>query len=160
MSHPRDAEIKRIVLYCKGLDIKVRIANYAWEDAGEFAHEPVSEININKRTHTSKTELILTLLHEISHHYYWIHTKIPIPEGENSSKRYRKKLYEWESNSLVTMLTLWTELQLKIPKWKVEMAIESDSWAYQFFYEHGRFPNRKERKQKNKELNLKYKGKA
>lgn len=163
MSHPRDEELRRILLYAKGLGIKIRIANYAWDDSGEFAHEPVSEININKRVHTSKTELILTILHELGHHLYFVYTKKEIPEAayvKKASKRERKKLYEYEAAGIAYMLIIWTELNLKIPRWKVEKSMEQDTWVYEFYYLNNRYPNKKEKQNKNIELNLKYKGKA
>lgn len=171
MSHKRDEEIKRILLYAKGLGIRIRIANYSWDDSGEWAHSPVSEININKRVHTSKTELILTMLHEIGHHLHYIHNnKAEIPDtvlleldykkqGKKVPKKERKKLYEYEASGISFMEIIATELGLTIPNWKVKKAMEFDTWVYEYYYNVGNYPNKDQLKTKNKELNLKYRGK-
>lgn len=157
----RDKEINRILLYCKGLGIRVRIANYSWEDAGEWSSDPKAEININKRVHTTKTELILTLLHEAAHHIYFTYTKKPVPEAAYESgphsKKARQKLYEYEAAGIAYMSNLYTELQLGIPLWKVKRAMAQDTWAYEVYALTGEFPSKSERKLKYKALTDIYK---
>jgi hypothetical protein len=157
----RDREIARILLYAKGLGLRVRIANYAHNEAGDWGHDPIAEITINKRVHTTKTELILTLLHELGHAVYFAYTKQPIPKAAYESgphtKKARRKLYEYEAAGIAYMSNLYTELQLGIPLWKVKRAMEQDTWAYEVYMLTGEFPSKTERKEKYKSLTVKYK---
>lgn len=155
-----DDELTRVIMYAKSLGIKVRIANYSWNDAAVWASEPILEININKRKHTSKTELILTILHETAHNMHFAYTKEPVPinyDKENMSKRDRKKIYDYEAAGIKYMENIAIELNLSIPIWKVRKAMEIDLWQYEFFWQHARYPNKLEKRQKNKDLTTKYK---
>lgn len=160
--HKRDEEIKRLIFYAKALGVKVIIRDYNFEDAATWTHDPISIININKKKHTTKTALILSLLHEISHAKFHIVEDRPLPDGTGSSqklpKRVRKKWRDFEVESLELMPEIAKEVGIEVPYNKIIMAKELDQWVYDFYYEIGYFPNFKEMKGKEKELKLKYKG--
>lgn len=168
--HLRDEEIKRIILYLKALGAKVVIRDYAWEDSGEIILEPKFTINVNKRQHTSKTELIMTLLHEAAHLRYTIvndykfsdaflnevlelghsHKKIP--------KKQRKEIAKFEISSLELMPEIAKELNLKVPEWKVRFNMEFDQWVYTYLEKHGSFPPSEKSKEMRKKLKEKHEG--
>lgn len=157
----RDKEIERIRLYCRGLGIRLTIKDYPWDDSAEWSNEPKHIINVNKRRNVTKTQLILTLLHEIAHAIFHIHTGIEIPDAsilpEPVSKKERKKLYEFEKDSLAYMPIIYKELSLKIPEWKVNVAKEIDAWFYEYYYLNGKYPSKKEAKAELNAIEAKYK---
>lgn len=166
-----DNEIERIKKYCAGLGIKIRfINNVSPVGVATWAADPY-EIDIFTKEHKSKTSLITSVLHELGHHFYYIHNNKPeIPDAyildanrklgdPPISKIERKKILDYERAGISYMATIATELRLKIPLWKIYVRMDHDVWVYEQYYENGDTPNIKLRKQKLKELTLKYKGK-
>lgn len=166
----RDEELKRIRLYARGLGVKLTIKNYNWDDFGEWSNKPTHEININKRIHGSKTELIFTILHELGHVMYYAHNgNVDIPEAvlleskrnkkdKPIPKKERKKIYEYEKNGISYMEIIAKELDLKIPMWKVLVAQEFDIWVYEYYYENGDYPPTSLSKEMKKKIQNKHKG--
>ena len=60
----RDEEFKRLVFYAKGLGLKVTVYN---KKADSFGSWDGQEIKIYWGKGQSKTDLVLTLLHELGH---------------------------------------------------------------------------------------------
>ena len=162
----RDDEIKRLIYYAKSLGVKVTIRDFAFEEQGEIADDPHVIININKKHHSSKTELILTLLHELSHARYinshdgkiskaWILEDEREP-GKKLPKKLRKEIADFELNSLDMMMDIAAELKIEIPMSKIAKQCELDKWAYSFYLDTGEWPTGKQKKTKEKELKEKY----
>lgn len=156
MSKRRDEEIARMVKYANGLGIRVRMISddIRTGNSATWSLDPPT-IEIFTKDNKSKTKLILTFLHELAHHIYWIHNGKPeIPEAylteDNRekdsppiSKSERKAIYDYERLGIQYMRTIAIELDLKIPMWKVDMAQEYDLWVYEYYYESGYFPKNK-----------------
>jgi hypothetical protein len=168
----RDEEIKKLLHYAKALGVKVTIRHYQkLEDMGEFGSEgPKMFININKKHHASKTELILSLLHELAHAKFFVLNNRPLSDGwilehereiksRKLSKKLRKEMVDFELDSLDLMNNISTELNIQLPKWKILRQIEFDKWMYSYYLEHAEFATKTNWEPKWKELTKKYKGK-
>lgn len=160
----RDNEIKRLVLYFKACGMKVQIRDYNIEESGSF-DEDAKTVYVNKRYHRSKTEVILTLLHEASHvKYSALFPDDPFEgidydaDGEyvKVSKAVRKKALNYEVESYKLIPELIAELDIRIPEHKVNIAIELDTWVYEQWSVAGKWPTRLETRAKNKQLVEKY----
>lgn len=161
----RDDEIKRLVLYLKACNVKVTIRDYAFDHMGEVTGDFPVRININKHRHTSKTELVLTLLHEACHiKYSSLHpdnTFNGLETEENgdfkpATKKQRYENYEFEHDSLQLMPELALELGITIPVSKIEMQRDLDIWEHWQFYVNNRYPNKQEHCIQKKKLKVKY----
>ena len=157
----RDEEIKQLIKYANGLKVKVQFkkgyrgcggADWSWEPPTITIYEP----------QRSKTQVILNLLHELGHHMDWIYndklvkedvirayeilnnTGVFVSDNKHIPKRFRKIILEEEKAAIEYMETLWKELDLGIPRWKVKLAQHLDLFEYKFFYKHGRFTTREE----------------
>jgi hypothetical protein len=172
----RDEELSRMTSYANGLGIKVTFVrdqrrNKKSPDYAYWTSNP-PEICIYVTKHNSKTQVILTFIHELAHHIYWIHNNKPeIPhayvlEAERKKKdpfilkSERKKILEYERSGIDYMKTIAVELNLKIPLWKVEMAQEFDLWVYEYYYETGHFPVKNISDAKREEMKDKYQPKG
>lgn len=167
----RDRELERIRKYCQGLGITLKLLSKSddsyFSGVATWSPDPY-EIVIYTSKHRSKTEVILSIMHELSHHIFYLHNGKPdIPEAyakeaarENSSspsisKHERKKIYDYERLSIAYMLSIATELDLKIPNHKIELQMYIDTWMYEHYYNTGNFPTTKELAAKKKELKRK-----
>lgn len=163
----RDEEIKRLVFYAKSLGAKVIIRHYNNEEIASVTVEPSKyTIIINKKHHDNKTQIILSLLHELSHIKYTIlnnykFTDVQISDvlnnGRKISKKKRKEIADFEIKSLPLMTNIASELNVKIPMWKILKAVALDTWIYQYYYENGNDPSNKLIGQQSKKLTEKYK---
>jgi hypothetical protein len=173
----RDEEISRLISYAKGLGLKVTF-NSSMEDSGGWTTDGTELIiSTHPKNFTSKTEMILTLIHEIAHMVHFIHEKNRNPdlkfeealERQNlyeeeiletpAPKRFRNKILQNEVAATKWWTVIYQDTNIKIPLWKVNAAMEFDIYQYQVYYETGHFPTKKQRSEKNKEINLKYKPK-
>ena len=173
--HIRDREIQRLISYAVGLGLVVTyddsensVAAASWAIDG-------SEITIYTDPKQSKTDTILALIHEISHHLHWIWEKKRKPDFkfdeaitremllENNEttvptpKHLRKKILDIERAGIAYWDSVYKDVGLKIPFWKVQMYKEFDIWQYEVYYKKGTFPARKVRLEKIKALTAKYK---
>jgi len=172
--HIRDKEIQRILKYGEGLGIKIEFKPYTdgigggswgWVDR-------VIEVYLDGRE--SKTSIILILLHELGHcldHQYKEQTVSPevvfaymkLNEGkmyglrDDLSQKERDIILKEELDGISYMELLYIELNLKIPKWKVKLAQELDSYDYTMLAKFGRFSSRTEFKKRKKFLAKKMK---
>jgi hypothetical protein len=167
----RDREIDRLLKYCEALGIKVVFVPDL-DGSAEWAIDG-SEIRINKTRNTGKTELILTLIHELGHHLWFVYKKQRQPDikfdeaitkqffaenrGESTPKQSRKKILQIEKEGIKYWDIVVKDVDIKIPSWKIEMNKEFDIWQYEVYYETGKFPVRAVRRVKLKELTVKYK---
>lgn len=172
----RDKEIERLVHYAKGMGVKVVFSQKENQHAAEWTLDG-SEIRIFTKSQASKTDTILSLIHEIGHHVYFIHEKNRQPdlkfeeaisiqnlfETEDRSrptpKKLRKKIYDVELASAQWWETIYKDTDMKFPIWKLHAQKEFDVWIYEYFYETGHFPKKPLRKQQWKTIKAKHEGK-
>lgn len=162
-----DDELARLEKYIAGLGIKLikRSKQEAGSQSVDFGTWCPGEIELYFNEHSTKVELILTLLHEIGHQLYYMHNDKPaIPSEvllpiETLTKAQRKKILDYEKSGIALMPIIAIELGLKIPLWKVYRQVELDTFMYEYFYEHGIYPTAKARKAEKLALNKLYKGK-
>jgi hypothetical protein len=172
----RDDEIERLKHYAKGLGVKVIIYNKDGEDAAQWTLDGTL-IQVFAGPGTSKTEIILSLIHELGHHVWFIHEKDRqqdlkfdqaitrenlVAEDDNEEvtpKNLRKKIYEVEKAGTGWWESIYKETNLKIPLWKLHAAMEFDIWMYEMYYETGLFPKGKLRYQHYLEVQRKHKPK-
>lgn len=173
----RDDEILRLIKYAEGMGVKVKflssknhLADAEWTLDG-------TEINVYRGNSQTKTDIILSLIHEIGHHVWFIHKKNRQPDlkfeealdRQNlfdsdlsltpAPKKFRKKILDTEQDAIVWWDVIYKDTNLKIPLWKLEVAKRFDIWAYEVYYKTGFFPSRKDKKIKHKELTTEIKNK-
>lgn len=171
----RDEEIKRLIYYAKGLGVKVIVYKERRRkgDAAAWTTDG-SQIEIFAKSNSSKTSIILSLIHELGHHVWFIHEKERQPdlkfdealERENlvgkgdraAPKHLRKKIYDVEKASTEWWNSIYKETDIKIPEWKLTAAMEFDTWMYEEYYETGFFPKGKHKKDKYREVQAKHRG--
>lgn len=172
----RDDEIKRLIKYAEGLGTKVVISSADIPDSAAWTTDG-SRIEIYKKSQRSKTELILSLIHEIGHHLWFIHERDRNPDLKFDEaldrqnffeedvyktpppKKMREKIYKVERDSAEYWEIIYKDTGLKIPIWKLQVAKELDVWIYEVYYQTGHFPSAKAKLEKKKELVKKYKNK-
>ncbi len=165
----RDCEFKRLVLYAKGLGLKVTVFNRKNPHMQAYWTHDGKEIGIYCGLQPNKTDLNLTLIHELGHHMAWIHQKKRKTspkldkawgrenEGQQLSENDRKMIYEDEVSGIQYWDVIITDTNVKIPKWRVEMQKEIDLWMYEVFYKTGDYPRGKFKDQGLKEIKAKWK---
>ena len=75
----RDQEINRLVKYAEGLGLKVTFLNRTSSHPADWVLDG-SEIRLYTRKSFSKTDTILSLIHEIAHHLWFIYEKERQPD--------------------------------------------------------------------------------
>jgi|WetSurMetagenome_2_1015567.scaffolds.fasta_scaffold295017_1 hypothetical protein len=170
----RDDEISRLIKYAEGLGLKV-VFSYANEKhaSAEWTLDG-SEITIFKKNNWSKTETILSLIHELGHHLWFIHSKDRNPDlkfeeaidkqnlteeliNKKTPKKLRKKILDVEIAGSDYWEIVVKDVNIKLPMWKIKVAKIFDIWQYEYFYENGTFPKYTVKKNKYKELIAQYK---
>lgn len=166
----RDDEFKRLIKYAQGLGIKVTLFN---ESADESAYWLLdgTEIVINTKYQNSKTELLLSFIHELGHHLWYVHERDRKPDlkfeeaihRENHgttppTKKQRKRIYEIEKAGTSYWYAIYKEINLKFPLWKLYATMDFDVWMYEIYYKRGKFPTAEEKRSKKIELKKKHKG--
>lgn len=167
----RDKELYRLIKYAQGLGVKVTLKvippNSNNHDAATWSTDG-SEIEVFYSEQTSKTIIILNLVHELGHHLWFIYKKKRTPDLKfdeaieisnretQAPKKIRKKILQVEREGIKYWDTIVIDTDIKIPRWKIEKTKEFDIWQYELYHETGKFPTYKERKNKKIELNLKH----
>jgi len=171
----RSEEIKRLEQYAKGLGVNIHYRRHKRGDT-DGAHITVlnsytSEMVVFYDSRTTKTELILKMIHELGHHLSWVYRgrqdsqalidaliaesykkadQPPIPKPQ------RKLIYEMEKYDTKYWEFIITELGIKIKKNVLELERQLDIWVYRQYYLRGEFPNLKEVDVKRRQLAEKY----
>lgn len=166
----RDLEIQRLVKYAEALGVCVIFSDTRKAPASAEWTLDGEEICIYTKKQYSKTDTILSLIHEISHTLNHIHRNDRQEdeefeeaigannEGEAQKKHYRKIL-KVEQQGTEYWYTVYKETNLQIPLWKLEVAKIYDIWQYEVLLETGKWPTVKEKAAKRKQLKAKYKDK-
>lgn len=170
----RDEEINRLVKYAAGMGVKVKFNSVKNDDSAEWTLDG-SEITIFTRAQGSKTETILSLIHEIGHHVWFVHEKDRQPDlkfeqaidrqnlfAEDKAdtpppKKLREKILACEKAGTAYWETIWKDTNIKLPKWKLFAAMEFDIWMYEVYCETGSFPKGDEWQETKKRVNAKHK---
>jgi len=173
----RDAELKRLENYGRSLGITITYDSKSQNspDDGYFAvvsKKPL--IHIFRNNHSSKIELIFTLLHEISHYLSWVYRgrkNTPTIDraleaeadrsvtGVSVPKKLRKVIRDLEVGDLEYQDLIVKELNLKINKDLHEKQKQIDAWIFEFYYANGDFPGIDQIKNKKAEIYAKEKRK-
>lgn len=164
----RDEEVKRLLHYAKGLGLKVTFSNKKAPDASADWSTDGSEITIYLRRNASKTAIILSFLHELGHHTDFIHKHnrkqdqildkaLEEADQEEVPKGASWKIYQDEKRATEWWEVICKDANIKISKWKIDLAKEFDVWVYEFAHYQGRFPTFKEQADKRRKLKSKYK---
>ena len=170
----RDQEIQRLISYAKGLGLEVSFSSKK-SDCSAFWYLDNTGIVIFKKNNQSKIDTVLSLIHEIAHakHNLWEKNRKIDPKfekaldhldeaeerGTDSKKRHRKTILDNEIAGTRYWDEIYHETNMQFPIWRLELAKEYDIWQYEYFYEYGRYPKKRERKKKYKEIVAKHKGK-
>jgi hypothetical protein len=164
----RDQEIQRLVKYAAGMGCRVIFSNNKKvKNSAEWALDG-STIFIYTANQRSKTDTVLSLLHEICHNLDFIHrvdrgTDHKVEEALDASipgktlKVHRKTILQSEIEATKYWLTVYKETNLKFPLWRLYYQMEYDIYHYEFFYEIGKWPTTKEKNAKRVELRKKHK---
>jgi len=160
----RDEELKRLVKYAQAMNVRVSFKPQHNVDADADWTTDGKEINIYDSSKKSKVFLILCLIHEIGHHCQFIHgndrkVDAKLDEAlasEEEKKSYRKRIYDWEVKGTGWWESIYKDADLKFPIYKLYIERDSDLWMYQTYYETGKFPTKKDKREKRKELKRKY----
>lgn len=167
----RDEENKRIDLYLKGQGLKVITYNRASKEQAAYWTIDGTEMACYIHPTDSKTEVIFHKIHEGSHHLTFINDykrKTPkkleaavdaeaaLKKGKILAKRHRQTLYDHEVLGLAWWDVIVRDVNIKIPKWKIEFQKEYDLFPYSYLLEHGVWPSRKLRKENRRELRAKW----
>lgn len=170
----RDDEFKRLLKYAAALGIKVSITNSTARESAYWLLDG-SEIVINNKYQESKTEKILSLIHELGHHLWYVHERDRKPDLKFEEAIYRQNLHEDEGDVPPTKKqrekihqievagtqyweAIYKETMLSFPKWKLYAAMEMDTWVYERFAKTGKFPTIKERRKARNLIRKKHRG--
>lgn len=156
---PQDRDIKKLKKFIKSCGLKLYTRKYN-EFTGSAEYVSGESITLFVKKNTSKTEIILSLLHELGHHLDWIeNSKIDkdtilalnmlidgpmVGVRKDIPKKFRKKILQTEKNGIKYMSKIYKELKLEIPFYKVRLQQFSDLFDYECLYEKARFPTNKE----------------
>ncbi len=150
----RDEELKRLVKYAQGHNIKVTFKPYVPRsmDAG-YCSTDGRDITLAIIKGTSKLQLILTLIHELGHALYNINNNERVPDekleaaldDEKAKKKHRKVILTYERKSAEWWDIIYRDADLKFPKWRLDMQKEYDIWQYECWHRFNRFPTKEEK---------------
>lgn len=165
----RDEELKRIDQYSKSLGIVVVKKQHKRGDPGATWHldngQPV--LTLYYWPGQSKIQIILNYIHELAHHMSWIYNNQKIDEAVDKAlddsehrdlpKKERKIIYDMEVDDAKYRLSIYKELNLKFPEYKLMIDIALDDFIYKTYYLTGSTPSTREITRVKKELALIYK---
>ena len=154
-------DLHRVKKYAEGLGIKVYFKDYYRGAGGADWDMENQNITIYVHKGQSKTQILLTLLHELGHHLDWIYNDKKIKKQERKAqqilcsghmfgkrndltKRQRKLILDSEIGGVNYMSLIHKELNLSVPLWKVKMQQDLDIYDYQMLYDYGRFATTEE----------------
>lgn len=160
----RDEEIQRLMRYAQGMGLSVRFKPYVKGsgDGGGWTTDG-SEITVYVSSGDSKTDKILTLIHEIAHHKGFIENNrtldpkmVEALEDEDEKKRSRKRIYLDELSDTQYWEQIYKDTGCEFGLNKLYVQRDFDVWCYEFFYEEAKFPTCKAKKEKMRQLKDKY----
>jgi hypothetical protein len=162
----RDEELNRLIRYAQGMGISVRFKPYIpfSKDQADWTIDG-SEITIYVKSSTSKIDKILSLIHELGHHKAFVNNDRAVNpkveevlDREDIKKNERRVLLQDEKNGTKYWEEIYRDTNCQFGLDRLEMQKEIDLWAYEVYYETGKFPTNDQSKEKRKQVRLKYKG--
>jgi hypothetical protein len=159
----RDEELNRLIRYAQGMGISVRFKPYVARSkvAAEWTIDG-SEITIYVTSTCSKLYKILSLIHELGHHKGFVdNNRVMDPKleaalgNEDNLKRNSKRLLDMETVDSSYWEEIYRDTNCQFGVEKLRRQREFDLWTYEFNYEMGRDPTKKEKMAKMKELKRK-----
>lgn len=170
--HRRDEEWKRLLFYARAMNVNVKIDNSASPKHAADWTVDGREITVYRAAHKTKTQMILSLIHELGHHLWFVHEKNRQPdlkfeealqhesrrneEEKPIPKKLRQKIYNIEHQSSLWWETIYKDTHMKFPIWKMNSQRELDVWMYEVYYKTGYLPSKKEVRIKKEKLLTKY----
>ncbi len=163
----RDSEMQRLIRYAQGMGLSVRFKPYVKgsNEGGGWAIDG-TEIEVFVSPGDTKTDKILTLIHEIGHHKGFVENNRKMDpkvtealEDEDEKKRNRKRIYLDELSDTQYWEQIYKDTDCKFDITKLYAQRDFDIWNYEVFYETGVFPGRKEKIEKLRDLKSKYRSK-
>lgn len=163
----RDDELQRLIRYAQGMGLSVHFKPYIKHSGidGGWTVDG-SEINIYVKPRNSKIDKVLALIHEIGHHKGFVENNrqvdpkvIEAMEDEEEKKASRKRIYLDEMSDTQYWEQIYKNTNCQFGLNKLRAARDFDIWAYEVFYETGKFPSVKEKIKKAKDLRNKYRNK-
>lgn len=141
----RDNEIRRLRKYAHGLGCSIVIMNKDGIDCSGECWGEGRKIFVYKSQRTSKTDLVLTIIHELAH---WISF---VNDGYKLDERFRKSLEKQHDNTPISNADrrraylieardqqYWDQIikycEIKIPRYKIEIQKEIDLLWYELDY--------------------------
>jgi hypothetical protein len=150
----KDRDIYKLKMYANELGLKVYTKKYT-RHTGQAEYIEGSCITLFLSKRSTKTEIILSLLHELGHHLDWLKNKKKDADldkaldllangsmtGDRSDipKKYRKKILQVERSGVKYMSVIHSRLGLQIPLRIVKQQEKMDLADYEFLYHQGRF---------------------
>jgi hypothetical protein len=170
----RDVEIERLISYARGLGLEVYYDKTNTESAADWTLDG-SAITIYTKRNKTKISTILSLIHELGHHLYFVWAKNRVQDSKfeeaitrqdlfhddkattPAPKKLREKIFQMERNSAKYWPTVYKDTNMKFPYWKLLAQMEFDVWQYECWAETGFWPNTKSKKEKFKQVTAAFK---
>lgn len=163
----RDDEIERLVKYAESMNVHVVFSDKKDPDCTAEMLLDGSQIIIYNKKNTTKIGTVLSLIHEIAHILDFIHgsdrkidTKfadaLPEPDEEEISKGRRKIILDGEIEGSRYWETIYKEMNLSFPIWKLHAQMEYDLAQYEIYYLTGSYPSQKEKHAMRKLINARH----
>jgi len=160
----RDEELNRLVRYAQGMGISVRFKPYVKRSLDQAAWTiDGSEITVYVTERTSKLENILSLIHELGHHKAFVDNDRTICpkleealDADDNKKRQRKAIYLDEVSGTKYWLDIYRDTNCQFNIDKLHKQIDFDLWCYKVYCDTGKFPVKKEKIKKKRQLKEKY----
>lgn len=166
--NPREDEITRLIHYAKGHGLKVTIRPYKKGDEAGYWTTDGTELEVVTRSTDTKTDTVLTLIHELGHHLWFVRQRDRNPDlkfnealgtAGKPSKKQRKKILSVEKAGTKWWPVICKDADIKLPEWRVLAQAEFDTWQYEVFYQTGAFPIGEPKRVKMREILDKWKPK-
>lgn len=143
----QDRDIAKLKKFANSFGLRIYYRRYTrYTDAALYQGGQFITIFVSSTT--SKTEIILSLLHELGHHIDWIFNKRNDRDTQKAytefeakdHKKYSKIILDLEKEGIKHMTTIHKLLELEIPLKLVKQQQKIDTFHYDFFYKHARPP--------------------
>lgn len=153
----KDRDIKKLKTYIKSLGLKLYIKPYSrYTGLAEYVSGQSITL-FNKKT--TKTDIIMSLLHELGHYHDELVNKVDLDikialfylskgsmvgNRKDIPKYYRKIILKTERDGVKYMTRIHKLLKLEIPYSLVVLQQSVDLFAYECLYKHAKFPTNKD----------------
>ena len=171
----RSEEIRRLEQYAKGLGIIVRYERHKRgnKSAAQITvlDRHTSEMVIFYDSRTTKTDIVLRIIHELGHQLSWVYRgrndpqslidalsaeSLRKPGDPPIPKHQRKLIYEMEKHDTQYWDNIITELGINLKEEIVKIEKELDIWIYRHYYLKGGVPTLAQIRKKYDQLARKY----